>query len=188
MNKIIPVSTEYLRPSRTIEILNLVRFEDSKVVYVYNFEGIHFRLFDSLAGLIRYFESGDEPEHAFDSEDRLDAFLEQYPIGDPNLIVNLRMDYMYRDGANYKQFHSIVFSNKQRMSPQKATEKMREKMINGEFFKPKDWGLKNLHAHPYDPEIDHEWHELEGFECTKSKATSTWDISEFLGNLENQNC
>lgn len=77
MNKIISVSTEYLLPSRTIEILNLVRFEDSKLVYIYNYEGKYFRFFDSLAGLISYFESGIEPEYSFDSEDKLDAFLER---------------------------------------------------------------------------------------------------------------
>jgi hypothetical protein len=82
MNKIISVSTEYLRPSRTIEILNLTRFEESKLVYVYIFEGNNFRLFDSIAGIIGFFESGVEPEYAFDSEDELDEFLEKLPIKD----------------------------------------------------------------------------------------------------------
>ncbi|EMS34336.1 hypothetical protein C943_03555 [Mariniradius saccharolyticus AK6] len=80
MNKIIPVSTEYLRPSRTIEILNLVRFEDSKLVYIYNFDGKYFRFFDSLAGMIGFFESGIEPLYSFDSEDELDNFLEKLKI------------------------------------------------------------------------------------------------------------
>jgi hypothetical protein len=76
MNKIIPISTEYISPSRTIEILNLVRFEESKLVYVYNFEGKHFRIFDSLAGLVQFFESGEEPIASFDLEQKLDIYLE----------------------------------------------------------------------------------------------------------------
>lgn len=78
MNNIISVSTEYLRPSRTIEILNLVRFEDSKLVYVYNYEGKQFRLFDSLEGIIGFFESGIEALYSFDSEDELDNFLRMF--------------------------------------------------------------------------------------------------------------
>ena len=78
MNNIISVSTEYLRPSRTIEILNLVRFEDSKLVYVYNDEGKHFRFFESLAEMIGFFESGIEALFSFDSEDELDNFLRMF--------------------------------------------------------------------------------------------------------------
>lgn len=80
MNKIIPISTEYISPSRTIEMLNLVRFEESKIVYVYNFEGKNFRVFDSLVSLIRFFEIGKEAISSFSSEKDLDHFLEKFPI------------------------------------------------------------------------------------------------------------
>jgi hypothetical protein len=76
MNKIIPITTEYLSPSRTIEILNLVWIEGSKLVYVYNFEGKHFRFFDSLEGLIQFFEIGKEAIASFDLEQKLDIYLE----------------------------------------------------------------------------------------------------------------
>jgi hypothetical protein len=80
MNKIIPISIEYLSPSRTLEILNLVRFEGSKQVYVYNFEGNHFRFFDSLEGLIQFFEIGKEAIASFSSEKDLDHFLDKFQI------------------------------------------------------------------------------------------------------------
>jgi hypothetical protein len=76
MNKIIPISTEYISPSRTIEILNLVRFEESKLVYVYNFEGKSFRVFDSLVSLIQFFEGEEKPIASFDLEQKLDIYLE----------------------------------------------------------------------------------------------------------------
>ena len=79
MNKIVSVSTEYLSPSRTIEILNLVRFEENRQVYIYNYEGKHFRFFESLIGLIQFFESGIEPKISFDSEIDLDDFLDKFP-------------------------------------------------------------------------------------------------------------
>jgi hypothetical protein len=80
MNKIIPISTEYLRPSRTIEILNLVDLEHSKQVYIYNHEGTHYRFFDLLIDLIQFFESGNEPKNSFLSENELDEFLEKLLI------------------------------------------------------------------------------------------------------------
>ncbi|RPA66515.1 hypothetical protein EF405_20635 [Cyclobacteriaceae bacterium YHN15] len=80
MNKIIPISTEYISPSRTIEMLNLVRFEESKIVYVYNFEGKNFRVFDSLVSLIQFFEIGKEAISSFSSEKDLDHFLDKLPI------------------------------------------------------------------------------------------------------------
>jgi len=80
MNKIIPISTEHLRPSRTIEVLNLVDYELSQQVFVYNYEGTHFRFFESLLDLIRFFEIVKEPEFSFLTEAELDDFLEKFPL------------------------------------------------------------------------------------------------------------
>lgn len=184
MNKIIPITTEYLSTSRSIEILNLVRFEDSKQVYVYNFEGKHFRVFDSLVDLIQFFEIGKEPIASFDSESDLEEFLDQMPIGDKKRPLNLKLNYLYRDGANYKQFGYVVFANPNFLTPRKASEHLRQKLISNEFFVPQDWKLPRLQYHPYDPEIDHEWHEFEEFEWTEEGVTDERDFKEFLEGIE----
>lgn len=80
MNKIIPISTEYLSPSRTIELINIVNSRSSRMVYVYNHEGTHFRFFDALISILQFFELGMEPEHSFTSEDDLDAFLRDFKL------------------------------------------------------------------------------------------------------------
>lgn len=80
MNKIIPISTEYIRPSRTIELINLVNSRSSRLVYVYNHEGTHFRFFDALISILEFFNSGTEPEHTFTSEEELDAFLRDFKV------------------------------------------------------------------------------------------------------------
>lgn len=85
MNQVINISTEYIRPSRTIEILNLVKLTKSKMVYIYNYEGIHFRLFDTILGLIQFFELGTEPKNSFDSEEDLDDYLGNFLITEPNI-------------------------------------------------------------------------------------------------------
>lgn len=80
MNKIIPLSTEYLSPSRTIELINIVNSRSSRLVYVYNHEGTHFRFFDALISILQFFKSGREPEHTFTSEVELDAFLRDFKV------------------------------------------------------------------------------------------------------------
>ncbi|MGY6742913.1 MAG: hypothetical protein ACXIUQ_09280 [Cecembia sp.] len=184
MNKIIPITTEYITPSRSIEIFNLVRFEESKQVYVYNFEGKHFRVFDSLVDLIQFFEIGKEPLTSFDSESDLEEYLDHLPMGDGKRHLNLKLNYLYRDGANYKQFGYVVFANPDFLTPRKASEQLRQKLISNEFFVPQDWKLPRLQYHPYDPEIDHDYHEFECFEWTAEEVTDGRKVEEFLEEIE----
>ena len=80
MNKIIPLSTEYITPSRTIEVIELVNSRSSRLVYVYNFEGTHFRFFDTLVRILYFFDSGQESEFSFTSEEELDNFLRNFRV------------------------------------------------------------------------------------------------------------
>ena len=93
---------------------------------------------------------------------------------------NLRLNYRYRDAHNYKEFGSVVFANPAGMSIEAATALLRGKLISEEFFVPQEWGLPRLHTRPYDPEVDHEWHEFEEFELTDDPATDGREIGEFL--------
>lgn len=93
---------------------------------------------------------------------------------------NLRLNYRYRDAHNYKEFGSVVFANPAGISVESATTLLREKLIAEEFFVPKDWGIPRLHSQPYNPEVDHEWHEFEEFEFTNEAVTDSREIGEFL--------
>ena len=86
-------------------------------------------------------------------------------------MKNLRLNY--RDAHNYKEFGSMVFANPTGMSVGAATALLRGKLISEEFFVPQDWGLSRLHTRPYDPEVDHAWHEFEDFEETDDPVTDT---------------
>lgn len=183
MNRIIPITTEYITPSRTIEIFHLIRFEEKTQVYVYNYEGKHFRVFVSLVDLIQFFESGKEALPSFDSEYDLDEYLDRMPIGDGKKPLNLKLNYLYRDGANYKQFGSVVFANPNFITPRIASEKLRNNLISNEFFLPQDYELPRLQYHPYDPEIDHDYHEFENFEWTEDDVTDNRKVNEFLERL-----
>lgn len=184
MNKIIPISTVYITPSRTIEIFNLVRSNETKQIYVYNYEGKHFRIFESLVDLIQFFEFGKEPSSAFDSETDLDEYLNNLTKGDGKRQLNLKLNYLYRDGANYKQFGSVVFANPNFLTPQKATGQLRQKLISNEFFLPQEWKLPRLQYYPYNAQIDHDYHEFESFEWTEEEVTDGRKVEGFLEEIE----
>ncbi|SFU01728.1 hypothetical protein SAMN04489724_3324 [Algoriphagus locisalis] len=95
-------------------------------------------------------------------------------------MKNIKLTYRYRDAHNYKQFGAVVFSNPTGLTVEEATVLLLPKLISEEFFVPQDWGLPGLHAAPYNPAVDHEWHEFEDFEETDESVTDEREIGEFL--------
>lgn len=96
------------------------------------------------------------------------------------VMKNLRFNYRYRDAHNYKEFGSVVFSNLSGMTVEEATVLLRKKLISEEFFVPQEWGIPRLHSQPFNPKVDHAWHEFEEFEFADEAATDSRDIGEFL--------
>lgn len=80
MNIFTTISTEYLRPSRTIETVLVSMGNFSKVFFVYNYEGNSFRLFESHLGLIHFFQGKNESDFHFSTENELDLFLSSVKI------------------------------------------------------------------------------------------------------------
>ncbi|MGY0393530.1 hypothetical protein ACW5R3_13355 [Bizionia sp. KMM 8389] len=75
MNIFETLHTEYLKSSRTIETV-LVKNENlSEVFFIYNYEGISFRVFKSHLDLINFFLNKSESKFHFNTEDELDGFL-----------------------------------------------------------------------------------------------------------------
>lgn len=77
MNTITLLDTNYLRPNRTIESILLTRGEDTKLVFVYNYEGVHFRLFLSLIQMVDFLSERIEPSLCFGNDRDLDRVLEK---------------------------------------------------------------------------------------------------------------
>ena len=51
MNNINQIQVDYLRSNRTIETIlltDMIKSKIHKVVYVYNYEGYHFRIFENI--------------------------------------------------------------------------------------------------------------------------------------------
>jgi hypothetical protein len=96
--------------------------------------------------------------------------------------MNIKLSYLYRDGANYKQFNEVVFHNPRNLSTQEIAATIKEKLIDSQWFVAKDWGLPDLHFKEFtwDSEIDHDWHEFESIEETLDLVTTGNNIEDFL--------
>ena len=96
---------------------------------------------------------------------------------------NIKFNYLYRDGGNYKQFGYMIFGNENNIHIEEIENQIRLKLIDGDFFDPKMWRVKTLYKYPYNPELDHSWHEFEDIEITSESPTSKVDILDFISSL-----
>ena len=81
MNTFQAIHVEYLRPSRTIETVLVSKDELSQVFFIYNYEGNHFRVFQSHWDLINFFQDKAECDFDCGTEEELDWFLANVIIG-----------------------------------------------------------------------------------------------------------
>lgn len=80
MNKIIQIGCEYLSPNRTVEKLSISNKRKTKILYVYNFKGISFRLFENRLQLNNFFWGLKSEYKNFENEDKLDKTLKRIDI------------------------------------------------------------------------------------------------------------
>ncbi|MBS9525856.1 hypothetical protein KI659_17680 [Litoribacter alkaliphilus] len=83
--------------------------------------------------------------------------------------MNIRFHYLYRDAGNYKQFGSVVVSNPEGFTLEALDLFLKAHLSQEEFFVPSNLGLPGLHSSPYDPYLDHEWHQYEELEWTEEE-------------------
>jgi len=81
MNTIETLQTNYLnRACRTIDTILLTNEQkEMKVVYMYNYEGIHYRIFENILELSKFLAGNEYTVLKEYSHDRwVDMFLEKY--------------------------------------------------------------------------------------------------------------
>ena len=96
---------------------------------------------------------------------------------------NIKLNYLYRDGSNYKQFGYVVFSNPNKVEVKIIRAIINESLIDGEFFIADKWGMPSLFFEMQN-EDDHEWHEFESIEITNESPNTALPIEDFISNLE----
>ncbi|WP_299382462.1 hypothetical protein [uncultured Lacinutrix sp.] len=80
MNNFETINTEYLRASRTIETVIVSNENSSTLFFIYNYEGISFRVFKTHIDLIHFFLNKSEGIIHFDNENAVDDFLSEVKL------------------------------------------------------------------------------------------------------------
>jgi hypothetical protein len=94
-------------------------------------------------------------------------------------LNNNKFNYLYHDGGNYKFWGYEVFSNPKSLELAAVEEKIRESLIDREFFDPGHWRIKRLKHDDWIPELDHAWNEYNSIEFTDENLTVDSSIAEF---------
>lgn len=94
-------------------------------------------------------------------------------------MPNIKFSYFYRDGANYKRYGVVVFSNPSNINLNALATLIRAKLIYGEFFYAESWKLPSLFFEHCDFIIDPTWHEFEKIEYTEEPAHKAFFIDVF---------
>jgi hypothetical protein len=88
MNNYSAIDVSYIRPSKTIETILLKNATRERVLYVYNYEGWHFRVFNNILDVINFFDDKFEPEISFENENDLDEYFENINL-DNEVFTNI---------------------------------------------------------------------------------------------------
>lgn len=95
---------------------------------------------------------------------------------------NILFNYLYRDGSNYKDYGSIIFSNLNNIALNRVEAIVRENLIDGEYFYAKEWDLPDLFFEESNCD-DHEFHEFVSVKITSERQNSK-SIEEFISLLK----
>jgi hypothetical protein len=96
-------------------------------------------------------------------------------------MPNIKLSYLYRDGANYKNHNSIILNNPTSIALAEIEVAICSKLIDATWFYAEKWNLPDLHLGKWDHEIDPTWHEFDGIEFTDK--TGVVDLSHFLKTI-----
>ncbi|WP_321394196.1 hypothetical protein [Emcibacter sp.] len=90
--------------------------------------------------------------------------------------MNTKFSYLYRDAANYKNFHDVI------MTGIVELDQLEPFLHEGQFFIPSEVGLPDLQDTPltYD---DHIWHEISAVTPTEEKPTVNTQADIFLNHF-----
>ena len=97
--------------------------------------------------------------------------------------TNIKFNYLYRDGGNYKVWGNEIISNPYSLPLAEVEVRIRKSLIDGEFFDPKYWKVKRLMHNDWVPELDHTWNEFDSIEMTIEEPTVDYSITEFLDKI-----
>lgn len=96
---------------------------------------------------------------------------------------NLKFEFLHRDEGNYKLFGSITLWNPNGTSPAEATEALKEKLIDREYFYPKDHEIPLFQEHT-GITLFSDWYEFDQFSTSEEATTDPRTVEEFLESFK----
>lgn len=98
----------------------------------------------------------------------------------------IRFNYLHRDSGNWKKFGHKLFSNPEQLNLDEIEQKIRQNLIDTEFFYPDQVGIKKFRFHRHLD--DSSWYEFESVEivdidASKSQKTSINDLIVLLRKM-----
>lgn len=95
-------------------------------------------------------------------------------------MQNMRFNYRYRDGANYKNHGFVIFDNPKQIKMDYLLSLIKSQLIDETWFYVDRWHLPDLHFGTWDNEIDHTWHEFESIEFTTEPPNINLNLCDFI--------
>jgi len=86
--------------------------------------------------------------------------------------TNITFHYIYRDGANYKNFNTVIFKNDIDITVEELTMLLKSKLMGEEYFYADELKLPDLHFGNWDAEIDHDFHTFEAINYTDEQSSA----------------
>ena len=99
-------------------------------------------------------------------------------------MPNIKFNYLYRDGGNYKKFHSVIFENDQSISIEELESLIKSKLIYGGWFYADQWKMPEIFLDTFDFKIDPTRHEFESVEYCDELINSIFTLAEFVETLK----
>jgi hypothetical protein len=100
--------------------------------------------------------------------------------------MNIRFEYLYRDGGNFKNWGEVVFFNPHNVGADVAMSMAKNVLIDQAYFVARKARVPDLHFREHDEELDHGWHEAHAFQPTDDAANDAQSrsIEEFIVSLQ----
>jgi hypothetical protein len=87
--------------------------------------------------------------------------------------MNIRMEYLYRDAGNYKNWGEVVLSNPTNLPLQRVEKMLIDALFEGLYFIADSAGLPDLHFTECNAALDHDWYEWHGLAETKEPVSDS---------------
>jgi len=99
----------------------------------------------------------------------------------------VNIDYMYRDGANWKTGNTVSFRVPDGEDPEPLVEILKSELGEGDNFIASQIGIDEVFSWTGHPDEDHCWHEIIGYSVTDSPSGYLDDrtMAMFIADVKN---